>query len=56
MSPLEQALSEVCGVLEQEQIAYALIGGYAAQYYGEPRMTHDLQEIEQLLRTPPEGI
>ncbi len=42
MNPLQQAVVEVCAFLENEQIPYALIGGYATQFYGEPRMTHDI--------------
>jgi hypothetical protein len=42
MNPLEQALHEVCAFLEREGIAYALVGGYAVQYLGEPRTTHDI--------------
>lgn len=48
MNLLHQAVSEVCAFLEGEHIPYALIGGYAVQHLGEPRLTHDV-DIEILV-------
>lgn len=42
MNPLQQAICEVGDFLAREQIPHALIGGYALQYLGEPRLTHDI--------------
>ncbi|MCS7066479.1 MAG: hypothetical protein NZL85_09460, partial [Fimbriimonadales bacterium] len=42
MNALQQAVLEICSFLEQAQIPYVLIGGYAVQHWGEPRMTRDI--------------
>ncbi|MCS6935952.1 MAG: nucleotidyltransferase [Candidatus Bipolaricaulota bacterium] len=41
MTPL-QAAAEIAEFLEQQGIAYVLLGGLAVQYWGEPRTTRDV--------------
>jgi len=50
MSILEAAL-EIAGFLERNKIPYAIIGGFAVQYFGEPRNTVD---VDLLVLVPPE--
>jgi len=39
---LLQALKDVVRFLQEQEIDYALIGGFAIQFWGEPRTTHDI--------------
>ncbi len=41
-SPLPQDFREFLKLLEDEDVAYLLIGGYAVGYYGYPRATADM--------------
>lgn len=41
MSPEEQALATVVGLLQQAAIPFMLTGSVAASYHGRPRATHD---------------
>ena len=41
MSPEEQALAIVLGLLPQSQIPYMLTGSVATSYHGRPRARHD---------------
>lgn len=38
MNPL-QAAAEVAEFLEEQRVAYVILGGLAVQYWGEPRAT-----------------
>lgn len=57
MNPLQQAVVEACAFLENEQIPYALIGGYAV-ISPEDLIIHklvahrpvDLQDVQGILR------
>ncbi len=42
MTPQFEAAWEVCHFLQQNHLPYAVIGGIAVQYWGEPRFTHDV--------------
>ncbi len=50
MSIIEAAL-EIARFLERNKIPYAIIGGFAVQYFGEPRNTVD---VDLLVLVPPE--
>jgi len=43
-------LRHVVGVLDQQQIIYAVVGSIASAAYGEPRMTRDIDIIIRLAR------
>jgi hypothetical protein len=42
MNKLLKAAKEIAEFLEEKGISYAVIGGIAVQYWGEPRITHDV--------------
>lgn len=48
ITTLQEAAIDVCSFLEQAQIPYVLIGGFAVQHWGEPRTTRDI-DIEILV-------
>ena len=41
-SPIPQDFSDFLRLLEDEDVEYLLIGGYAVGYYGYPRATADM--------------
>ena len=45
MTPEEQALASVLGILERLQIGYMLTGSVATSYHGRPRATHDADVV-----------
>jgi hypothetical protein len=45
MDELQAFLDRVVGVLERLDIGYMIVGGYAATYYGEPRLTLDVDIV-----------
>jgi hypothetical protein len=53
MNKYDQAIWEVHTVLNNLGISYAVIGGVAVQYWGEPRLT---QDIDLTVSAPLEGL
>lgn len=45
MNQLDQAMHNVCGFLEEQGIAYALVGGIAVGVWGQPRTTFDVDAV-----------
>jgi hypothetical protein len=42
---LDEAAEQVAEIAEREQVAVALCGGYALQYFGSPRLTGDIDVV-----------
>jgi len=42
VTTLQEPAIEVCSFLEENNIAYVLVGGFAVQHWGEPRTTRDI--------------
>lgn len=40
-------LSDAIGLLEENELPYALVGGFASAYWGRPRWTHDIDLFVQ---------
>jgi hypothetical protein len=51
---LDEATSELAEILEEQEACVALIGGYALQLYGSPRLTGDIDVASDrmILRLP----
>jgi len=45
MNFLLEAAAEIADFLEREGVPYAILGGLAVQYWGEPRTTRDVDII-----------
>jgi hypothetical protein len=48
-TPAEQEVLElVLGALEQQGVPYMIVGSFAANFYGQPRYTHDLDLVVEV--------
>lgn len=64
MTELERTVAEVCGFLERIRVPYMVIGGLAALFWGEPRITRDIDvtigigidQVPVLVRDLPDGF
>jgi hypothetical protein len=53
---LDEAAAEIAQIAEAEHVRTALVGGYALQLYGSPRLTGDLDVVaERAIEALPEG-
>ncbi len=50
MTPVEQLLGDLIGLLSDRQVPYAVIGGWAVRAYGVPRPTYDVDIAISLAR------
>lgn len=48
MRTIEQILNLVCGFLNNSNIDYVIVGGFAVLFYGAPRTTMDIDYVIQL--------
>jgi len=56
MTPVEQLLGDLIGLLSDRQIPYAVIGGWAVRAFGVPRPTYDVDLAISLAREQLTGL
>jgi hypothetical protein len=52
----QECIGRICAILDGLEIPYHFTGGIAASYYGEPRLTQDIDLVLQLQTDRPETM